>query len=120
MNIAILTGNLIKENNIKYTSNGVAILSNTIAIKRNYKNANNEYESDFVNIKAFDKKAEYLSKYANKGDKITIKGRIQTSNYEDKEGNKKYITEVIVEDLTLMSKKQAKEEYANIDENFLD
>lgn len=102
INSVIICGNLIKDNELRYTTNGKEILNNTIAIKRNYKNENNEYESDFINIKVFGSKAKYINDYAEKGSKLLIRGHIQSGSYENKEGNKVYTTDVIVDEVNIM------------------
>lgn len=116
---------------MKYTANGIAVVNNTIAVKRNYKNANNEYESDFINIKVFNKTAEYLANYAEKGSKVLLRGHIQTGSYE-KNGNKVYTTDIMVESINIVntkSKVQNKKEDDTVvyiddvsldDDNFLD
>ena len=116
MNRIILSGRLTKDIELKYTKYDNAIVSNGIAVQRPFKNADGMYETDFINIEVWGKKAEYLSNYAKKGDKILINGRLQTDSYE-KEGKIIHIQKVVVEDLELISivkkeesKKEVKEE----------
>ena len=97
MNRIVLSGNVCKDIELRSTTSGVEAVSNTIAVKRNYKNANGEYDTDFINFVAYKNNAEYLNKYVRKGAKILIEGRINTRNYENEQGNKVYVTEVIVD-----------------------
>lgn len=109
MNKVCLTGRITKNIELKYNQNNVAIKSFTLAVTRKFKNQNGEYESDFINCVAYKSTAELLSKYTGKGDLIGIEGRIQTRNYENQEGKKVYVTEVIVESVDfLASKKEEK------------
>ena len=111
MNTVILIGRLTKDVELRYTANEVPVATFTIAVNREYKNANGEYETDFINLVAFQQSAKLLSEYTHKGDLIGVKGRIQTRNYEDDKG-KHYITEVLVEKITFLSqnKKEKVEE----------
>lgn len=111
MNQVFLIGRLTRDIDIKYTKDNIAIGNITIAVSRNRKNANGEYESDFINCVVYRETAERIEKYTHKGDLIAIGGRIQTRNYEDKDGNKKYVTEVVVERVTFLgTKKETKQE----------
>ena len=91
MNLVILQGRLTRENELKHTKGGTAVVKNSIAVDRKMKKG----ETDFVNIDAFGKTAEFLATYTEKGNRITIEGRIETGSYE-KEGKKVYTTSVIV------------------------
>lgn len=103
MNQVVLIGRITKNIELKYTQNNKAITRFSIAVNRNFKNANGDYEADFINCMAFGNKAEILSKYCKKGDKIGINGRIQTGSYDDKNGNKVYTTEIVVDELEFCS-----------------
>ena len=109
MNKVCITGRLVKDIEIRYTQNNVAVTQFTLAVTRKFKNANGDYESDFINCVTYRNTAEVLSKYTKKDDLIGIEGRIQTRNYENQEGKKVYVTEVIVESVDfLASKKEEK------------
>lgn len=109
MNRVCLNGRLVKNIEIRYTQNNVAVASFTLAVQRKFKNQSGDYESDFINCIAYKSTAELLSKYTGKGDLIGIEGRIQTRNYENQEGKKVYVTEVIIESIDfLASKKEEK------------
>ena len=103
MNSIVLTGNLTKDIELRHTKNGVAVATFNLGVRRDYKNENGEYESDFPSCIAYKQTAEYLSKYAKKGDKIEVAGRLQTRTYE-KDGEKRYITEVIVEKGSMLNR----------------
>ncbi|MBQ6547298.1 MAG: single-stranded DNA-binding protein [Bacilli bacterium] len=113
MNVVVLIGRIIKDIEVRYTEKDLAVSNFTIAVRKDYKNVNGEYESDFINCVSFGNISEYLNKYANKGDLVAVKGRIQTRNYEDKEGNKRYITEVFVDKTTLLSSRKNTQQETN-------
>ena len=106
MNKVILTGNLVKDIELKYTESNKAYLQNTIAVKNDFKNANGEYESQFINIEVWNKTAEFLSKYAGKGSKVLVEGKIVTRNYTAQDGTKRYVTNVVVEKVELLDTKK--------------
>lgn len=107
MNKVIEIGRSVKDVELRQTSSGTSAVEFTIAVKRNYKNANGQYDSDFFNCVAFGKTAELISKYVKQGDLIAIDGKLQTRNYTNREGKKVYVTEIVVENVEfLQSKKQ--------------
>lgn len=100
MNVVILKGRLVKDVEIAYIpGTGTATIKNTIAVKRNYKNNDGQYESDFIQVVAFGKTAEFIANYFDKGQEIIVHGEIKTGSYENKEGNKVYTTEVIARNI---------------------
>lgn len=113
MNIVVLIGRITKDIEVRYTEKDIAVSNFTIAVRKDYKNVNGEYESDFINCVSFGNVSEYLKKYAIKGNLIAVNGRIQTRNYEDKEGNKRYATEVFANKVTLLSSNKNKNEFEN-------
>ena len=106
MNKVCLTGRITKNIELKYNQNNVAITSFTLAVTRKFKNQNGEYESDFINCIAYKSTAELLNKYIKKGDLLGIEGRIQTRNYEDKDGKRVYVTEVIVDSIDFLQSRK--------------
>lgn len=100
MNKTILIGNLTKDPELRYTESGVAVCSFTIAINRPRRSENQE--TDFINIVAWQKLAELAASYLAKGRQCAIEGRIQTRNYENKEGKRVYVTEVVAENLKFL------------------
>ena len=109
MNKVCLNGRLTKDIDLRYTQNNVAVASFTLAVQRKFKNSNGDYESDFINCIAYKKMAELMNEYVKKGDLIGIEGRIQTRSYENQEGKKVYVTEIIVENVEFLATK--KKEY---------
>lgn len=97
MNKAILMGRLTRDPETRNT-NGLAITRYTLAVDRRYKDENGETGADFLNIVAFGKAAEFADKYFRKGTKVLVNGRIQTGSYTNKDGNKVYTTDIVVED----------------------
>lgn len=101
MNKVILSGNLCRDIELKYTASNNAFLKNVIAVKNDFKTGE-EYLSEFINIVVWNHNAEYLNKYATKGSKILIEGRMTNRSYDKQDGTKGYITEVIVEKAELL------------------
>lgn len=105
MNKVILIGNLTKDPELKYApGSGTAITTFTLAVQRNFKNTEGEYEADFVNCVAFQKLAETIANNLGKGRKIAIEGRLQVRSYE-KDGSKRYVTEIIANEMQFLDKK---------------
>ena len=107
INNVVLVGRLAKEPELRYTASGQAVASCNIAVQRRFKNQNGDYESDFINIKAFSKTAELLAEHFRKGSKLGITGNIQTGSYENQQGQKVYTTDVVVENLTFVERKNS-------------
>lgn len=105
MNKVILSGNLCKDVELKYTTSNTAVSSNTIAVKNDFKNAKGEYESQFINFVVYRNNAEFLNKYAAKGSKVLLEGRLNNRSYDKQDGTKAYITEVVVERVELLGNK---------------
>lgn len=97
INNVVLVGRLTRAVDLRYTSNGTAYASFTLAADRDFKNQNGERETDFINCVMWRKPAENLANYTKKGSLIGIEGRIQTRNYDNQQGQKVYVTEVLAE-----------------------
>lgn len=110
MNKVILSGNIVKDIELKQTNSGKSVLTNAVAVRREVKNENGEYDADFIDFVAWGQNAEYISRYGHKGDRIEIAGRWQQRAYTDKGGNKRMIDECIVENVTVFSKQEKKQE----------
>jgi len=106
MNRVCLIGRLTSKPELRYTSSNIAITRLTVAINRNYKNEQGNYDADFINCIAWKNTAELITKYFNKGSQIGIEGRIQTGSYDDKDNKRVYTTDVIVENVTFLDKKE--------------
>ena len=109
MNRVCLSGNLCKDVELKKTSSKKAVVSNTIAVNRDFKNDDGEYETDFINIVVWEKTAEYLSKYAKKGDRIELVGKWQVRKYQSSDGENKVANECVVEWLKITNSKKQEE-----------
>ncbi|HFU3963972.1 TPA: single-stranded DNA-binding protein [Streptococcus suis] len=90
---------------LKYTGSQTAVATGTLAVNRQFKNANGEKEADFINIVAWRKTAEIIANYTSKGSQIGITGRIQTRNYDGNDGKRVYVTEVVAETVMLLDNK---------------
>ncbi len=97
INNVTLQGKLGKDIDLKYTQSGKAVGTTSIAVERDFKNANGEKETDWVNLVFWGKTAETVANYFRKGDEILVVGRIQTRSYEDNSGSRKYVTEVVAD-----------------------
>lgn len=106
MNKVILIGNLCKDIELRFTQNNIAVMQNTLAVRNDFKNSNGEYGTQFVNVVSWNKQAEFLSKYCSKGSKILVEGRIETRNYDDPDGKRVYVTEVIAEKVEILNGKK--------------
>ncbi|HBF68733.1 MAG TPA: single-stranded DNA-binding protein [Firmicutes bacterium] len=118
MNKAILVGRLTKDPELKMTENTKReVCQFTIAVNRPYTNDDGERKADFINCVVWDKLAENLSKYQKKGNQVAVEGRIQTRNYEDKDGKKIYVTEIFVSNVTFLDSKGSSDNVSNLEES---
>lgn len=106
MNQTFLIGRTCQDIELKSTQNNVPVCSFTLAVTRDYKNQNDEYDSDFIQCVAYRKTAELIAKYVSKGNRLAVTGRIQTRNYDNEQGNKVYVTEVIVDKMEFLEPKK--------------
>lgn len=114
MNKFIGVGRNTKDGEYRTSDSGVEIYTNTLAMTNNFKNKEGNYDSEFINYVAYRKTAEFLSKYASKGTLIGIDGRIQTRSY-DKNNEKRYVTEIVVENAYVLQKKEETKEVNEFD-----
>lgn len=99
MNKVILMGRLTRDPEVRYTTNNNTLVASfSIAVNRRFSRQGEERQADFINIVAWDKTGEFCSKYFKKGMQVGIIGRIQTRTYDDKDGKRVYVTEVIAEE----------------------
>lgn len=99
MNKVVLMGRLIRDPEMKQTRSGVAVAKFAIAVSRRFKNADGEYETDFINCTAWRNTAEFVCKYFQKGSQIAVVGSIQTQKYTDEDGNKRTSMGVVVDEV---------------------
>lgn len=102
LNRVILIGRLTKDPELRYTPNGVAVSTFTLAVNRNYSNQQGQREADFINIVTWKGLAETVANYMKKGRLVAIEGRIQTRNYDNNEGKKVYVTEVVADNVRFL------------------
>lgn len=117
MNKAFLIGRLTRDPELRYSSSNAPIVNFSIAIDRQYTNSNGQRETDFINIVAFQKQAENIKKYVTKGSLVAVDGRIQTRNYDDKDGKRVYVTEVVADRVQFLSSKQGQAESVSSNTN---
>lgn len=108
MNKAILIGRLTRDPELRYTSSNRAVCQFTVAIDRPFTNqTSGQREADFINVVVWDKTAENVGKYMSKGRLIAVEGRIQTRNYDNNEGRKVYVTEVVATNVQFLESRNA-------------
>jgi single-strand DNA-binding protein len=105
LNRVVLIGRLTKDPELRYTPSGVAVASFTLAVDRNFKNANGEREADFIPCVVYRQLAELCSNYLAKGRLAAVDGRIQIRTYEAQDGQRRWVTEVIAENVRFLSPK---------------
>ncbi len=108
-NKSILMGRLVRDPDSKTTENQVAVCSFTLAANRRFKNKSGEYEADFISCVAWRQTAEFISKYFRKGNKLMVCGTLQSRTYENKDGAKVYVTELVAEEAYFVDSKSDQE-----------
>ena len=103
MNKVFLTGNLTKDPDVRTTSSGVSVATFRIAVQRKFKDQSGEKVSDFFDIVVWRQLAELCGKYLNKGRKVAVAGELQTRSYDAKDGTKRYITEIVADEVEFLS-----------------
>lgn len=98
LNKVILCGRLTADPELKQTGNGISVVSFSLAVNRRYKNANGQYDADFINCTAWRQTAEFISRFFKKGSSLCVCGSIQTRKWTDQQGQNRYMTEVVVDD----------------------
>ena len=110
LNQFVGVGRLVAEPSVKETEDGKQVSNITIAVPRSYKNENGEYDTDFVDVVLWNGIAENTAEYCHKGDIIGVKGRIQTSNYETEDDEKRKSTQIVAEKITFLSSSKDKKD----------
>lgn len=105
INNVTLIGRLTRDAELRYTSSNIATAQFNIACNRNFKNANDEYDADFINCVMWREQAERFCNWTRKGMLVAIAGRIQTRNYENQQGQRVYVTEVVAENFQVLEKR---------------
>lgn len=99
LNKVFMQGRLVADPELRHTPNGVAVASFRIAVDRDFKDKSGERQADFVNVIAWRATAEFVSKFFSKGRMAIVEGKLQSRNYEDKDGNKRYALEVVADNV---------------------
>ena len=105
MNKVFLVGNIVRDVETKIAG-GYQVIQNTVAVKRNYPDRDGNYPTDFIDFQSWGKQAEYLEKYGAKGSKIAIVGRLQSREYDGRDGTRKTVWEVVTDEVQLLSSVQ--------------
>ncbi len=103
MNKVILTGRITKDPELRYTPNGMATLSFSIAVDRQVRNQDGSRQADFINCVAWGQQADFMSRYVHKGNMLAIAGRLQSRSYQGQDGQTRYVTEVVLESVENMT-----------------
>jgi len=105
LNKVVLIGRLTKDPDLRYTTSNIPTASFTLAVNRPFTNQSGTREADFINIIVWRKQAENVKKYITKGSLVAVEGRIQTRNYDDKDGKRVYVTEVVADSVQFLEPK---------------
>lgn len=109
INNVVLVGRMTRDAELRYTPSQVAVATFTLAVNRNFKSQNGEREADFINCVIWRQSAENLANWAKKGSLIGITGRIQTRNYENQQGQRVYVTEVVADNFQMLESRASRE-----------
>ena len=107
INNVVLVGRMTRDADLRMTQGNTAVASFTLAVNRNFKNQNGEREADFINCVIWRQQAENLANWAKKGSLIGVTGRIQTRSYDNQQGQRVYVTEVVAESFQLLESRTA-------------
>ncbi|EHJ56205.1 single-stranded DNA-binding protein 2 [Streptococcus urinalis FB127-CNA-2] len=113
INNVVLVGRMTKDAELRYTPSQVAVATFTLAVNRTFKSQNGEREADFINCVIWRQSAENLANWAKKGSLVGITGRIQTRNYENQQGQRVYVTEVIADNFQMLESRATREGNSN-------
>ncbi|KKC20747.1 MULTISPECIES: single-stranded DNA-binding protein [Streptococcus] len=117
INNVVLVGRMTKDAELRYTPSQVAVATFTLAVNRRFKEQNGERETDFINCVIWRQSAENLANWAKKGTLIGITGRIQTRNYENQQGQRVYVTEVVAESFRVLESRNQQSGQGNSSQN---
>ena len=113
-NRVTLIGRLTKDVELRYTTTGKAVTNFTLAVDRRFKSQSEQQEADFLPIVVWGKTAENCDRYIRKGSKVCVSGRLQIRNYKDKDGNNRYATEIVADEVVFLDNKQSKNEESDM------
>lgn len=107
MNKVVLIGRLTRDPELRYTGSNTPVATFSLAVNRNFTNQQGEREADFINIVVWRKQAENVKNYLSQGSQVAIDGRIQTRTYDDQNGQRRYITEVVADNVEFLGSKNS-------------
>lgn len=110
INRVVLVGRLTRDVELRYTTSGAAVGTFSLAVNRQFTNANGERETDFINAVIWRKSAENFANFTSKGSLVAVEGRLQTRNYENQQGQRVYVTEVVVDNFSLLESRAESEQ----------
>ncbi|MFB2258694.1 single-stranded DNA-binding protein [Staphylococcus aureus] len=113
LNRTVLVGRLTKDPELRSTPNGVNVGTFTLAVNRTFTNAQGEREADFINVVVFKKQAENVKNYLSKGSLAGVDGRLQTRSYDNKEGQRVFVTEVVADSVQFLEPKNSNQQQNN-------
>lgn len=113
INRTVLVGRLTKDPELRSTPNGVNVGTFTLAVNRTFTNAQGEREADFINVVVFKKQAENVERYLSKGSLAGVDGRLQTRSYENKDGQRVFVTEVVADSVQFLEPKSNNQQQNN-------
>jgi len=105
INNVVLIGRLTRDAELRYTPSNIAVATFNLAVNRNFKNDNGDREADFINVVMWRQQAENCANWVKKGNLVGITGRIQTRSYDNQQGQRVYVTEVVAESFQILEKK---------------
>ena len=109
INNVVLVGRMTRDAELRYTPSNQAVATFTLAVNRNFKNQDGEREADFINCVIWRQQAENLANWAKKGTLVGVTGRIQTRNYENQQGQRVYVTEVVADNFQILESRATRE-----------
>lgn len=118
MNRVMLIGRLTTKPELRYTGSNLPVTRFSLAVDRTFSNANGERQTDFINIVAWRKQAENVCNFLDKGSLVAVDGRIQTGSYDDKDGNKRYTTEVVADSVQFLESRAQSQNRVTSNNNF--
>ncbi|MBQ4263337.1 MAG: single-stranded DNA-binding protein [Bacilli bacterium] len=117
MNKVILVGRLTRDPELRSTTSGFNTANFSVAVQRNFKNKDGNFDADFINCVAFRNQADFISKYFKKGNMIGLEGRIQSRSYDANDGTKRYVTEVLVDNVEFVGSKNDSSNSSYVSDN---
>ncbi len=120
MNKVVLVGRLTRDPEVRSTSSGLSTARFTVAVNRNFKNKDGNYDADFISCVAFRNTADFVAKFFKKGSLIGLEGRIQTGSYDAQDGTKRYTTEVSVDNVEFVGSKSENNQSLFNDSAYID